>query len=417
MAAQESIGIKNIFDENENFAYYLKHDLPLMNSSENKMIIPVFNFVVGSYMGKMDIDRPDDSYYRNHEYPKFCRTMFEDPLSQCSPKMLDFLSKIEILEIRQYLILIDPYYKTDLELHGLKKYFPKLSFSVENNIMFNHNDINVTVVTSYLDVIVIRNSILHTDIMEYLSIIENMNDTKYVDYLVNILDCTSYTLRNFWMSNTSNKIWLSTPECLLIDSELKYNPLFTIEQKRDKYELQWVSYETSDKRELSNLVEIIDFADKLNSNIVNMYNFLLDDMKTKLLEINIISLVKLMSLNTYTLKFILSDNTEFYLNNITYQRFSELWYSNKLFSNRIISLLDPYYSQNIIKFMDNFLEILRTKSLNTTVTMMELYQEEINNIFIKLEKYLPNDFKDTKVEYPVARTFIYDYLRKHNIIV
>jgi hypothetical protein len=403
-------------------------------TKSSKLIIPVFTIVVGSNMSQGELALPDSPYHRNHEYSKFCRSLFEDPLSRISPEMMEYIARFEMVDIHQYQILIDPCYsKTSPHaeqgiLHGLRMYFPSLSFPVENNIIFQHNATQVTVISSSIDILIVADSVTHNDIYNYLSIIESLCEIMFTDYLVNILDCTSNMLRDFWISNSSNKIWLSTPECLLLDSQLKYNPMLTISKskstdiKRHRMKsdinLRWVSFE-EDHSVFTDLESIIDIAEHTThkDNILNMYEFLKDDMKTKLLEIDILALAKLVSLETYTLSFKLADSTEFKLSNITYAQFSDLWRSNKLFSQRILNLIDPYFKGNVTKFMTKYIVTLEKRLLDDTIRMSQIYQEEINAIFAQFNTVFPEDFKDTPIQYPVSRAFIYDYLRKHHIVL
>jgi hypothetical protein len=427
------------FNTTREFEHFLINKLfqTPIHTTPTKLVIPLFTIVVGSNMSQGDLTSPESPYYRNHEYPQFCRKLFEDPLTQISPQMMDYITRFEMLDFRQYIILIDPFYTPSIAnadngiLHGLKKYFPSLSFPVEHNLTFQHNDSQITAVSSLLDVFIVTDSVTANDIYNYLSIIESHNEIMYTDYLVNILDCTSHLLRDFWVNNSNNKIWISIPECMLLDSQLKYNPILTITEpkllpttsvKRHRMEsnitLRWVSYE-EDHAELPNLESIIDIAEHIahKSNILNMYDFLKDDMKTNLLQNNILALVKLISLDTYTLMFKLEDSTEFKLSKITYKKFSNLWCNNKLFSNRVLDLIDPYFKSNIVKFTKKFLATLEKRRLDDTVTMLQLYQEEIDAIFKQLNTVFPDDFKDTPILYPVSRSFIYDYLRKHHIVL
>ena len=182
--------------------------------------------------------------------------------------------------------------------------------------------------------------------------------------------------------------------------------------------LRWVSFE-EDHSVFTDLESIIDIAEHTThkDNILNMYEFLKDDMKTKLLEIDILALAKLVSLETYTLSFKLADSTEFKLSNITYAQFSDLWRSNKLFSQRILNLIDPYFKGNVTKFITKYLVTLEKRLLDDTIRMSQIYQEEINAIFAQFNTVFPEDFKDTPIQYPVSRAFIYDYLRKHHIVL
>jgi len=405
-----------------------------MHTKSSRLIIPVFTIVVGANMSQGELVSPESPDHRNHEYSKFCRSLFEDPLSRISPEMMEYISRFEMVDIHQYQILIDPCYsKTSPHadqgiLHGLRMYFPSLSFPVENNIIFQHNATQITAISSSMDILIVADSVTQNDIYNYLSIIESLREIMFTDYLVNILDCTSNMLRDFWISNSSNKIWLSTPECLLLDSQLKYNPMLTISKskstdvKRHRMQsdinLRWVSFE-EDHSVFTDLGSIIDIAKHTThkDNILNMYEFLKDDMKTKLLENNILTLVKLLSLKTYTLNFEMADTTEINISNITYVQFNDLWRSNKLFSQRILNLMDPYYRSNVTKFITKYLDILEKRFLDNTISMFELCQEEINGIFAKLNTVFPEDFKDTPIQYPVSRAFIYDYLRKHHIVL
>lgn len=424
------------FNTTHDFEYFLTNKLfqtPIWNTSL-KLVIPLFTFVVGSNMSQGELLPPDTPYHRNHEYSKFCRSVFEDPLTRISPEMMEYISRFEMVDIHQYVILIDPCYNPTAPfakqgiLHGLKMYFPSLSFPVENNMSFNHNDSQITTISSSMDILIIADSVTHNDIYNYLSIIESFREIMFVDYLVNILDCTSYMMRDFWINNSSNKIWISTPECLLLDEQLKYNPMLTISKSKltdakrlrigSDIELRWVSF-VEDELEFANLESIIDIADQTTHkvNILNMYEFLKNDMKIKLLENDILALCKLLALETYTLNFKLSDNTEFIISNITYTQFTDLWHSNKLFSERILNLIDPYFKGNVIKFINKFLAKLEQRQLNDTIKMSQLYQEEINCIFVKLNTVFPEDFNDTPVHYPFPQEFIYKYLRKHNILI
>lgn len=433
--------IEKFFNTTREFEDFLTNKLfqtPIPTTS-SKLVIPLFTIVVGANMPEGELAPPDAPYYRNHEYPLFCRAFFEDPLSRISPQMMEYITRFEMLDFRQYIILIDPCYSPSSPnadrgiLHGLKKYFPALSFPLENNSTYQHNDSQITVVSSLLDVLIVAESVTHNDIYNYLGIIESLREIMYTDYLVNILDCTSYMLRDFWVNNSNNKIWLSTPECMLLDNQLKYNPMLTItapklSQSQPQQQpqlpnalnitLRWVSFE-EDHAELPNLEAIIDIAKDTshNANIKNMYEFLKDDMKTNLLQTDILALVKLLSLETYTLRFKLADTTEFQLSNITYATFSELWRINKLFSIRVLDLIDPYFKGNVAKFAKKFLARLETRRLDNTITMSQLYQEEIDASFAQLNTVFPDDFKDTPIQYPVSRAFIYEYLHKNHIVL
>ena len=288
-------------------------------------------------------------------------------------------------------------------------------FPIENTQLINHQNVKlqVTSIVSSIDFIVISDNIMEIDILNYLNILESLKSIKYSNHLINILDCTSNTLRNFWMSNTSDIFWLETPEFFLIDKKIKYNPMITINKPLSSLSLRWVSYE-KDFEKLTKFEQILDISEEIDYNFIKMYEFITSDMKSKLTEIDLIGLIKMIVLDTYTLTFEVRD-LSFNLNKITYHEFNKLWSSNLSVRNRIINLVDPYYAANVIKFIDKFLGKLSLKNIDYSTTMKELYINEINSVFEKLKKYFNDDFTEMQIPTPITREYVYDYLRKCGI--
>ena len=183
---------------------------------EKTMTITIYNFIVGSYMGDMQILELNPELKRNHEFPQVVRNILHNPELQFSPNMQEFISHMETITIRQILFLIDPMYETNAVYSGLESETTTTSetvlledgkFITDHKIY--HNEFKSTSIRSIVEPIIVSESIIKRNIFEMIEQITKY--TSQIPVLINIIDCTSFLLQELFANNVNLYVYMSVP--------------------------------------------------------------------------------------------------------------------------------------------------------------------------------------------------------------
>ena len=208
---------------------YIENSMNISMKLDTKLTITVYNIIVGSHMDDMDLLEQGDEYKRNHEFPQVVKNILYDPLLQFSPDMMEFISHLDNVVIRQILILIDPMYETKKEYSGLELQTILEDDKFVQDHKIYHNEFKSTSIKSIVEPIIISENVNEHNIMGMIEQITSYSSKMPV--IVNIIDCTSFLLRELFANNSNPYVYISVPNCLLIDDNIQYMPVITYDRQ------------------------------------------------------------------------------------------------------------------------------------------------------------------------------------------
>ena len=430
-------------------------------STINTKEITIYHFIIGSKMHHFVSD-PDNTmqneYPRNHECPQFVKNLFFNPELQFSPEFYYNLSNHETIIMRQVLFLIDPMYNTYPEIEGFFDVFKgKMPYLITKHTV-EHNEFKKTYIVTKIDPIVIPERITEQQILNVLEVINSFG--KFAPILVNIMDCSSSTVKELYVNNVSNtnntskRVYITHPDCLIIDTKTQYLPMITLdniskrfssnkkvlskEEQEQKQEqsgdgsngyidntkllcIRWSNY-NEDIRYLEDLKGIMDICPYSK----RTYDFLINNYKDYHCFISLAPICKIWGMTRITKEYEFlfpdSNNVEspivkLNLNTMSFKQFASYWTSYEIFRSKILAIMDPYFKYNIKKFID-MLVIKDIKSLNyySDNTIVDIIKFEAVEIFTLLKKYFPEDkITFATTEYNISQADIAEYITPYGV--
>lgn len=310
----------------------------------NELTINIVSIIVGSFVNKVDFDNPSDQYPRNHECPAFVNNLLQNPGVQFSPSLLEHIrqNNVNTININQYILLIDQMYSLSQYSvpYGLVSVFPSL---VVNPILLMNGFIQDELLpqpikyNSILEPFIIPRII---DELEVSSIIEKFQYAANKNLLINIMDCSSNTLRQLWMQNMAPNVYLAMPDCLAKDNTPMYMPVITYDNTSTSF--RWINW-ALDK----------DFASLFQLISPHTYQFLINNYKRLVIETYFIPICKILSRMRITLDYKLDEYRSITFSKMCFQELKYLWIHERAkFIPIFISFMDNYYKWNYYKFID-----------------------------------------------------------------
>ena len=442
----------------------IKHILKyiISNIIPNPDVITFYHIIVGSKVQSIsNITDPDTSRRRNHECPEIVKSLLLNPESQFSPEMIEYISRLPDSKfiIRQVLILIDPVYEANPEPIGLMSVIsdlPKETHDASQISMthtIEHNEHKKTTILSVLEPIIVPNDITDENILSILRVLKSFQ--SFYPIMVNLMKCSSgepskiYCDRLSTMIDTSNSvsssshessnwIYVSKPNCLLIDSEIQFRPIITIDIPSESSSespsdslgdsaIDSASCPFDDSLDHSNAESKISFTkllpvrwvnlkddgseEKLNGlrdikeyfpSVNNKYVFLTTLLNKYYIEFEIYSIYKLWTFTLYTsdYKFMSRANPSSSVckemianfNRMSIDEFVTNWKYQPNF--RMLSPFTYGYDTIILnKYIDYFTRKYENHTgisyLGVNPTIVDVLKLESHNIFRNLAKYFP----------------------------
>lgn len=360
----------------------------------DELHINVISIIVGSFVGKTDFDNPSPQYPvpRNHECPAFVKNLLQNPHTQISPAFLEHMrqQKKTTLNINQYIFLFDPMYShKDNEIpYGLEAVFPSV---IHNPIIamdgfIRDDELLPTPIkyNSFLEPHIVPHSVDEPFIN---GIIEHFQSLGNGSVLINVMDCTSNTLRKLWAQNSAPNVYLAIPDCLAQDNLPMYMPVITYSSANHTH--------SSDSGEQTNDYRWINWTlDGDMSSIYQLisphtYTFLIHNYKRLVLETYFIPICKILSLMRITLEYRIDDTKTIVFSKMSFQDFKNYWI-NELdnFRSLFISFMDRYYEWNFYKFFDILLE---NNYFSRESSMQKIFLGYIETHLKQLQTFFPTE--------------------------
>ena len=420
-------------------------------STINTKEITIYHFIIGSKMHHF-ISDPDNTmqtlHPRNHECPQLVKNLFFNPELQFSPEFYYNLSNHETIIIRQVLFLIDPMYNTYPEIEGLFHVFKdKMPYLITKHTV-EHNEFKKTYIVTKIEPIVIPDRITEQQILHILEVIESFG--KFTPILVNIMDCSSSTVKELYTTNTSNRVYITHPNCLIIDTQTQYLPMITLDNIKKRFASNSSNGIVSSQEEQS-ISDIINTSNLLcirwsnyNEDIGHLddlhgildicpyskrtYEFLITNYKDYHCNNSLVAICKIWSLTRVTkeyeflrmnqgsfeqppsnyiepvrmnqgsfeqppLNYIEPDMIKINFNTVSFQTFALYWHSYKTFRDMVLKSMDSYFKYNIKKFIDIVMKKYDSHSNQFLVryNIVDILKIEAFEIFKLLDKYFPKD--------------------------
>jgi hypothetical protein len=384
----------------------MKH-LPIANA----LSINVVSIIVGSFVNKADFDNPSPKYIRNHECPAFVQNLLQNPGAQISPALIEYIRehKIDTININQYMFLIDPMYSQETYEfpHGLAFVCPSVLYNpiISTNGITIHNEAPTEHIkyNSFLEPYIIPHNINEQEIDYIISTFQTLKSTSL---LINIMDCSSNTLRRLWMQNTDANVYLAMPDCLATDNIPMYMPIITYDATSSS--IRWINW-TLD-RDFVSLYQIIS---------PHTYNFLIHNYKRLVLETYFIPICKILPRLRVNLNYKFNGN-DIVFSTMTFQEFRDLWFidnvnavEKRAFAQLFISFMDMYYQWNYYKFIDI---LLSTHYDNKETCMQKILLSYLEEHLKQLKEFFPLDPIPVYVENDrIMQSLINDYLIENDI--
>lgn len=361
-------------------------------SINNELSINIVSIIVGSFVSKIDFDNPSSQYSvpRNHECPALVQNLVQNPSSQISSAFLEQINQngIHKLNINQYLYLIDPMYSRAecFNPYGLISVFPSV---MKNSIIAMNGFIQDELLPTPVE----YNSLLETYIIpdnidELLidSIIEKFQSLGHKSLLINIMDCTSNTLRRLWIQNSTPNVYLAMPDCLARDNLPMYMPIITYSSSNHDVSsndnemngIRWINWNVDN--ELATTYQLIS---------PHTYTFLIHNYKRLVLETYFMPICKILGRMRITLEYNLDNSKSIVFSQMSFQEFKNLWiHEYERFAPIFMSFMDEYYKWNYYKFIEILLD---THYFNPEVRMQKILLDYLNTHLKQLAIFFPND--------------------------
>jgi len=375
-------------------------------SIPNELYINVVSIIIGSFVNKADFDNPSPEYARNHECPAFVNNLFQNPGTQISPNLLEHIrqSNIDTININQYILLVDPMYsRPEYKFpYGLTSIYPKLLTKpiLSTNGFITQDDLLSAPIkyNSILEPYIIPHN---TDELDVSRLIEQIQQVSNGNLLINLMDCSSNTLRGIWIQNTAPNVYLAMPDCLAKDNNPMYMPIITYDTTTSS--LRWINW-SLDK----------DFASLYQLISPHTYQFLIHNYKRIVLEIYFIPICKILSRMRITLDYKLDETKSIVFNTMSFQEFKNLWNNERAkFAPLFISFMDQYYKWNYYKFIDILLE---THSDSEEPSIQKILLGFVKEHLKQLKTFFPSESIPEYVEDDrLMQTTIDSYLHQNDI--
>jgi hypothetical protein len=350
-------------------------------SIPNELSINIVSIIVGSFVSKANFDNPSQQnpYPRNHECSAFVSNLLQNPGCQISPALLENVrqNKIDTININQYMFLIDPMYSREEYSipYGLASVYPSVVFNpiISTNGFIIHDDLLPALIkyNSLLEPYIIPQDINEREVN---SIITQFQTVGCDSLLINVMDCTSNTLRRMWMQNTSPNVYLAMPDCLARDNTPMYMPVITYSSTG----CRWINW-TLDK-EFAPLFQLIS---------PHTYDFLIHNYKRIVLETYLIPISKILGRLRVTLEYKFDDTKFIVFSKMSFQEFKHLWIHERAkFAPLFISFMDEYYKWNYYKFIEILLAAYSdSEELNMQKILLDYLKEHLQ----QLKAFFPSD--------------------------
>lgn len=410
----------------------LKHHILYLDKYNEPNTINIYHITIGSktyIYTNADTTTEHDHHnheHHNHEFSSFIKKIMHNPLQQFSPSMIANLHQYSEthIQIRNIVILIDPAYLISPVLEGFKGLSDYFTGNLSNETIVQHCNDTYTLIKTNIEIIKVPIDITEEQVINIVEILNNIGNLYSV--LINIMDCTSCTLTEYYARCTlgttvskcksNSQIYITRPCCMLKDNNVQYNPVITLDddnigssKKIDRIHrtthththipVRWVNCIT-DAHLIAELEQVLDICQA--SQIT--HSFLIESYKYNIgLEL-LISIVKIWSRLSYTNIQEISlypdsyeGKTELSINfsKLSFGDFIKYWKSFVLFRDYIINSIDNYYKHNVKYFIDEFICKYEKQSscFSISFSIIEALQIEALDIFKKLFNYCKNDAK------------------------
>jgi len=360
---------------------YLNDLLEDINSKDKPFTINYFHFIIGSFTYPTDYNSAPAEFKRNHEFPQIVKNNFYQPELQFSPSMLEFISHIytpdNTININQIVVLIDPSYKQYPRPYGICTELPDLD---SQPIVFHSSSIDINPLkkikfNSRLEPVIIADNIHEIGVSKLESIILEYRNSKFPN-LINIMDCSSNTIRNKWVSNENPFVYIGMPECLLIDSDIQYIPMITFDN--DTKSIRWCN-DYLDEKILNELATVIDVCPVS----ARTYRFITTQLKYRIIANYLLPIYKLYGRLRVSCAYTMPDGSKYMFSDMTYNQFKYRWESSKFFQNSFLSYFDSYFKSNMIYFINKFTSLSNSENTYITDSIGDML---IKMLLINLEK-------------------------------
>lgn len=443
--------IQNIetYNSYKNFCKEIKINdlLKYIISNINVNVITVYHIIIGAKMYKF-IDDPSQSMQntnpRNHEFPKIVKNLFINPDKQFSPELYYNLSNFANITINQVVLLIDPMFKKYKQIEGFDYEMSLLFNNLPDELIkihnINHNDFKNTIITTKIEPIIIPDSINEQQITNLIEIIDSFG--RFCPMLLNIMDCSSNTIRKLYAdnsSNTSKRIYITHPNCLIIDGEMQYLPIITLDSISKNFNnsilneeqsinqnlsIRWTNYEEDSKLiiDLQNILDVCPYSN-------NTLNFIFASYKEFHLNISLVGICKLWSITRITKEFEFetpdSNNsllpiTKFTFSTLPFKLFIKYWNSYKNFRDILtFKLFDNYYIHNVVKFINIMIEKYKNYEEHNNLIIYgidDILKIEAYEIFSNFKKYFPKENIEFEISaYNIKQFDIINYIKNNGV--
>ena len=358
----------------------------------NELSINIVSIIVGSFVSKINFDTSQlhSAIPRNHECPTFVQNLLNNPSSQISPTFLEHIrqNNIQCVNFNQYLFLIDPMYSREEYAipYGLTSVFPNV---MQNPIIAMNGLIQDDLLTTPIKYNSLLEPYIVPDNIDELlvdCILEKFHSLGRKSLLINVMDCTSNTLRRLWVQNNAPNVYLAMPDCLTRDNSPMYMPIITYSsanhtpsyEPREMDGFRWINWELDN--ELASTYQLIS---------PHTYTFLIHNYKRLVLETYFMPICKILGRMRITLDYKLNNSKTIVFSQMSFQEFKNLWiHERERFAPLFISFMDEFYKWNYYKFIEILLE---THYFNPEPSMQKILLSYLETHLKQLAAFFPDD--------------------------
>jgi hypothetical protein len=247
-----------------------------------------------------------------------------------------------------------------------------------------HNEFKSTSIKSIVEPIIISENVNEHNIMGMIKQITSYSSKMPV--IVNIIDCTSFLLRELFANNSNPYVYISVPNCLLIDDNIQYMPVITYDRQTG---IRWINYDID-----FGILEDLKTVKDICKNAEITYNFLATLYKVRVCNMDFVTIFKFLGLLNIEKAYDFGVGKMITFNKLNLIDFITLC-KKPQFIRMFANNFDEYFKYNIIAYITKFIKNPKILSrIETNNNIREILLLEIYEIFNTLNSYFPEDITD-----------------------
>lgn len=399
--------------------------------------IPIVHLLIGSYMCKADA--LNTSLQRKHELPLIVRRLFIDPFFQFSPEYFTLVTqqamkdgqhpeRLRDITVNQTLFLIDPMYKEQpiprqfinemqIILADFIRNRPEIGVSYSEGSLTLTQIVDLAEigskirVTTCIDVYVVPEMIPYDSpiIPQCIDAAKEFFDNKR-NLLMTVMSFAGNVTNSLFVNNTQANVFVSKPDCFTIDSKAMNVPVIS---HKDRV-LRWLNL-TDD---IESLPKYLELREKSVQGF-NSREFLVDMMCYRLLNVDLVGLLRLWQFTAITLPIDCPDvPAGLRYSALSYEEF-KVYFKKPAFIDLVKSRVGSFHIDEVfyvIRKLNTFVGD-GLQEVPNDILLSDVIQKAVVTILRGMRRQFPHLVDFAFCNEDVSRVFLFEFLQMNGLIL